>query len=50
MENTIEQLKALAYDILVNIEFLQGKLRETNNQISELQIKVKKEVREEVKK
>ena len=29
-------LKATAYDLLANIEFLQNKLREVNKQIAEL--------------
>jgi hypothetical protein len=29
------QLKAAAYDLLANIEWLQAKLRETNQQIAE---------------
>lgn len=31
----LQQLKAAAYDIMANIEFLQSKLRETNLQIAE---------------
>lgn len=32
----ITELKAQAYDILAQIEFLQRKLQETNQQISEV--------------
>lgn len=32
----LQQLKAQAYDLLANIEFLQSKLRETNNEIAKL--------------
>lgn len=32
----IKDLKAIAYDLLANIEFLQNKLREVNKQIAEL--------------
>ena len=31
----LQTLKAAAYDILANIEWLQAKLRETNQQIAE---------------
>jgi hypothetical protein len=31
----LQQLKAAAYDLMANIEFLQAKLRETNLQIAE---------------
>lgn len=31
----LQTLKAAAYDILANIEWLQAKLRETNSQIAE---------------
>jgi hypothetical protein len=31
----LQELKAQAYDLLANIEWLQGKLRETNAAISE---------------
>lgn len=32
---TLTELKAQAYDILAQLEFLQQKLKETNEQISE---------------
>lgn len=32
----LKELKATAYDILANIEFLQSKLREVNAQIAQL--------------
>lgn len=32
----LQELKAQAYDLLANIEFLQAKLRETNNEIAKL--------------
>ena len=32
---TLTELKAQAYDILAQIEFLQNKLQETNQQIGE---------------
>ena len=32
----LQELKAQAYDLLANIEFLQSKLRETNNEIAKL--------------
>jgi len=31
----VQELKAQAYDLLANIEWLQAKLRETNAQIAE---------------
>lgn len=31
----LQELKAQAYDLLANIEWLQGKLRETNASIAE---------------
>jgi uncharacterized protein involved in exopolysaccharide biosynthesis len=31
----LQELKAAAYDLLANIEWLQAKLRETNQQIAE---------------
>lgn len=31
----LKELKAQAYDLLANIEWLQAKLRETNQQIAE---------------
>lgn len=37
----LQELKAAAYDILANIEFLQAKLRETNQAIAELAQKEK---------
>jgi len=33
---SITELKAQAYDVLANIEFLQGKLREINAQIAKI--------------
>ena len=34
--NNLTQLKAQAYDLLANIEFLQSKLKEVNQKIAEL--------------
>ena len=35
MANNLQELKAQAYDLLANIEWLQGKLREVNIAIAE---------------
>ena len=35
MANNLQELKAQAYDLLANIEWLQGKLREINIAIAE---------------
>ena len=35
----VVELKAKAYDILANIEYLQGELRKVNRQIAEASVK-----------
>ena len=40
---TLEQLKSQAYDVLANIEFLQARLRELNQQIANYKVEETKE-------
>lgn len=37
MKLTLEQLKAAAYDLIANIEVMQGQLRQVNEQIANYQ-------------
>ena len=47
---TLEQLKSQAYDVLANIEFLQARLRELNQQIANYKVEeTKEETKEENK-